>query len=44
MREGEFEGDNRALAAVTLTEASFGPYPMSNGLTRLETRFLGEPG
>ncbi len=26
-----------------MTEASFGPYPMSNGLTRLETRFLGEP-
>ena len=43
MREGEFEGDNRAPAAITLTSASFGPYPMSNGLTRLETRFLGEP-
>jgi benzoyl-CoA-dihydrodiol lyase len=22
---------------------NFGPYPMPNGLTRLETRFLGEP-
>jgi benzoyl-CoA-dihydrodiol lyase len=22
---------------------NFGPYPMSNGLTRLATRFLGEP-
>ncbi len=43
MREGEFEGDNRAPAAITLTSANFGPYPMSNGLTRLETRFLGEP-
>jgi benzoyl-CoA-dihydrodiol lyase len=43
MMEGEFEGDNRAPAAITLASASFGPYPMSNGLTRLETRFLGEP-
>ncbi|MFZ0570061.1 MAG: 2,3-epoxybenzoyl-CoA dihydrolase [Rhodomicrobium sp.] len=43
MAEGEFGGDNRAQAAVTLTEANFGLYPMSNGLSRLETRFLGEP-
>ena len=39
----EFEGDNRPLAAITLTESNFGTYPMSNDLTRLETRFLGEP-
>ncbi len=39
----EFEGDNRPLATVTLTEGNFGTYPMSNDLTRLETRFLGEP-
>ena len=39
----EFEGDNRPLAAITLTEANFGQYPMSNDLTRLQTRFLGEP-
>jgi benzoyl-CoA-dihydrodiol lyase len=44
MMEGDFEGDNRARAAITLTSANFGPYPMSNVLTRLETRFLGEPG
>ena len=43
MMDGEFEGDNRAPAAITLTSANFGPYPMSNGLTRLRTRFLGEP-
>ncbi len=43
MAEGKFGGDNRAPATVTLTAANFGPYPMSNGLTRLETRFLGEP-
>ena len=39
----EFEGDNRHMAAITLSDANFGTYPMSNDLTRLETRFLGEP-
>jgi benzoyl-CoA-dihydrodiol lyase len=43
MMEGDFEGDNRPVAAITLTEGNFGPYPMSNDLTRLQTRFLGEP-
>ena len=43
MMEDEFEGDNRPMAAITLTEANFGPYPMGNGLTRLQTRFLGDP-
>ena len=43
MMEDEFEGDNRPIASVTLTEANFGPFPMANDLTRLETRFLGEP-
>ena len=28
---------------IALTELSFGGLPMSNGLSRLETRFLGEP-
>ena len=44
MMSGEFEGDNCATAAITLTDSNFGPYPMSNNLTRLQTRFLGEPG
>ncbi|MFP1633621.1 2,3-epoxybenzoyl-CoA dihydrolase [Zhengella sp. ZM62] len=43
MAEGEFEGDNRPIATIRLTDANFGPYPMSNDLTRLQTRFLGEP-
>jgi benzoyl-CoA-dihydrodiol lyase len=43
MAEGKFEGDNRPVATLTLTEANFGFYPMSNDLTRLQTRFLGEP-
>jgi benzoyl-CoA-dihydrodiol lyase len=40
---GTREGDNRPPAALTLSDVNFGPYPMGNGLTRLETRFLGEP-
>ncbi|CAN5756731.1 2,3-epoxybenzoyl-CoA dihydrolase [soil metagenome] len=44
MAEGEFESDNRQVAAITLTEGNFGAFPMSNGLSRLQTRFLGEPG
>ena len=40
---GTREGDNRKPAAITLGQANFGSYPMGNGLTRLETRFLGEP-
>jgi benzoyl-CoA-dihydrodiol lyase len=43
MAEGKFGGDNRPEAAITLTGVNFGPYPMSNDLTRLQTRFLGEP-
>ncbi|MEC9346132.1 MAG: 2,3-epoxybenzoyl-CoA dihydrolase [Pseudomonadota bacterium] len=42
MLDGRFEGDNRPPATVRLTPANFGPYPMSNGLTRLQTRFLGD--
>ncbi len=40
---GTREGDNRPPAAVALGPANFGLYPMGNGLTRLATRFLGEP-
>jgi len=43
MAEGAFEGDNRPEATVTLSAANFGPYPMGNDITRLETRFLGTP-
>jgi benzoyl-CoA-dihydrodiol lyase len=42
MALGEF-GDNRPAATLTLHGVNFGCYPMSNGLTRLGTRFLGEP-
>ena len=40
---GTREGDNREPAAITLGQANFGLYPMGNGLTRLQSRFLGEP-
>jgi benzoyl-CoA-dihydrodiol lyase len=43
MMDGDFEGDHRTPAAIILLAASFGLNPMSNGLTRLQTRFLGEP-
>ena len=32
---GQREGDNKPPAAIALTAANFGAYPMSNGLTRL---------
>ena len=40
---GGLPGDNRPPAALTLSALNFGAYPMSNGLSRLATRFLGEP-
>ena len=41
---GRLEGDNRPPATLVLGEANFsGGLPMSNGLSRLATRFLGEP-
>jgi benzoyl-CoA-dihydrodiol lyase len=43
MLSGTLPGDNRPAAAITLSAMSFGPYPTPNGLTRLATRFLGEP-
>jgi benzoyl-CoA-dihydrodiol lyase len=36
-------GDNRPTAAMMLGDCNFGPYPMSNGLTRLVCRFLANP-
>jgi benzoyl-CoA-dihydrodiol lyase len=43
MMEGEFEDDERPEAEICLSAANFGPVPMGNDLTRLQTRFLGEP-
>jgi benzoyl-CoA-dihydrodiol lyase len=41
---GRREGDDRPPATVRLTAVNFGAYPMANGLSRLASRFLGEPG
>jgi benzoyl-CoA-dihydrodiol lyase len=43
MLSGSRSGDNRPAAALLLSGLNFGGLPMSNGLTRLETRFYGEP-
>jgi benzoyl-CoA-dihydrodiol lyase len=42
---GVFEDIDRdaAPAAITVGGANLGPLPMGNGLTRLATRFLGDP-
>jgi benzoyl-CoA-dihydrodiol lyase len=42
MRDGA-SGENQ-LATLSLSALNFGAFPMSNGLTRLQTRFLGERG
>jgi benzoyl-CoA-dihydrodiol lyase len=44
MLEGERQGDGRPAATVRLTGMNFGAYPTVNGLTRLGSRFLDEPG
>jgi benzoyl-CoA-dihydrodiol lyase len=44
MLDGTRPGDERPPAAVRLTAMNFGAYSMANGLTRLATRFLGQPG
>ena len=43
MLAGRREGDNKPPATIALTQANFGAYPMSNGLTRLASRFLANP-
>ena len=44
MLDGAREGEARPPAIVRLTALNFGAYPTANGLTRLATRFMGEPG
>ena len=40
---GQRDGDNKPPAMMALSELNFGAYPMSNGLTRLASRFLANP-
>lgn len=42
MLDGVIEGDNRPPACLRPSAMSFGPLPMCNGLTRLQTRFLDD--
>lgn len=43
MLEDQVEGDKRPAPTIQLTDVNFSSQEMSNGITRLETRFLGEP-
>jgi benzoyl-CoA-dihydrodiol lyase len=43
MFAGPRSGDNHGAATLSLSPLNFGAYVMGNGLTRLATRFLGEP-
>ena len=44
MFSGPRSGADRGPATLFLSALNFGACPMANGLTRLQTRFLGEPG
>jgi len=43
MLEDPIEGDDRPAPSIRLSESNFSAYQMSNGISRLETRFLGTP-
>jgi benzoyl-CoA-dihydrodiol lyase len=43
MLDGRREGEATDAAAITLTDSNFGTFPMPNDLSRLETRFWGDP-
>ena len=43
MLDGELEGNPHPAPRLRLSALNFGTLPMGNGLSRLETRFLGEP-
>jgi benzoyl-CoA-dihydrodiol lyase len=40
---GQLPGDNKPPASIVLAPVNFGAYPMSNGLSRLASRFLADP-
>jgi benzoyl-CoA-dihydrodiol lyase len=40
---GSWQGDNRPPPSIGLSAMNFGPYPMSHGLTRLQSRFQADP-
>jgi benzoyl-CoA-dihydrodiol lyase len=40
MLAGQLNGSNQKPASIALNAMNFGPYPMPNGISRLESRFL----
>jgi benzoyl-CoA-dihydrodiol lyase len=40
---GQRDGDNKPPATLALAEVNFDAYPMSNGISRLASRFLADP-
>ncbi len=44
MLEGTLIGNSGSAPVIALTPLNFGAYPTCTGLSRLATRFLGEPG
>jgi benzoyl-CoA-dihydrodiol lyase len=44
MLDGQRHGDDRPAPTVRVTAMNFGAYPMANGLSRLASRFLADPG
>lgn len=40
---GSRQGDNRAPPSIELSAMNFGAYPISHGLTRLQSRFQADP-
>ena len=43
MLDGPFEENELPPATIRLSPLNFGPFPMVNGLTRLQSRFLSDP-
>ena len=43
MLDGVFEASELPPATIRLSPLNFGPFPMVNGLTRLQSRFLSNP-
>ena len=43
MLDGVFEGSKLPPPTLRLSPLNFGPFPMVNGLTRLQSRFLSDP-
>jgi len=40
---GSRQGDNRPPPSIELSQLNFGAYPMSHGLTRLQSRYQADP-